>query len=75
MPAPNFEDAKGGNWEKMTRQAMQAGTLDRFPRKPRKTAAEHDFWGQVDRRLSRTSFMSPGISFDKDGNVIREETA
>ena len=70
---PDFNSGKGWAWEKMTSEAKQAGTLDRFPHKPRKGLAEESFWSQVDRHMSRKSFIM-GVSF-KNGRVVREEEA
>ena len=70
---PDFNSGKGWAWEKMTAEAREAGTLDRFPHKPRKGLAEESFWGQVDRHMSRKSFIM-GVSF-KDGKIVREEEA
>lgn len=71
MPVPDFESGKGHHWMKMTRQAEAAGVRDKLPRKPRKGAAETDFFGQVDRRLSRRCYtMDVSIV---DGRIIREE--
>lgn len=70
---PDFGSGKGWAWEKMTSEAKQAGSLDRLPHKPRKGLAEQSFWGQVDRHMSRKSFLV-GISF-KDGRIVREEEA
>ena len=68
---PDFNTGKGWAWEKMTKEAIQAGTVDRFPRKPRKGLAEESYWGAVDRHLSRRTFIM-GVTF-KDGRIVREE--
>jgi len=70
---PDFNSGKGWAWEKMTSEAKQAGTLDNFPHKPRRGLAEESFWSQVDRHMSRKSFIM-GVSF-KNGRVVREEEA
>lgn len=67
---PNFEGEKYYHWQHMRRNAEKAGTIDKLPRKPRKGLAEESFFEQVDRRVSRATF-SLGISFDKDGKIIR----
>lgn len=70
---PDFESAKAYYWMKQTRELAEQGTpLKKWPRKPRKNKAEHSFWSQVDRRLSRRAF-TVSVSFDKDGKIIREE--
>lgn len=69
---PDFEGEKFYHWQHMKRHAEKAGTLHRLPRKPRQGLAEQSFFDQVDRRLSRHSFVM-GASFDKDGKLIREE--
>jgi hypothetical protein len=68
---PDWNTGKAWAWEKMSSEAKQAGTLDTFPHKPRRGLAEHSFWGQVDRHMSRKSF-TVGISF-KNGRIVREE--
>jgi len=68
---PDFEGAKFHHWQYMLKGAEKAGTLDKFPRKPRSGLAETSFFRQVDVRMSRTSF-GVGIAFDKNGRVIRE---
>lgn len=70
---PDWNTGKAWCWEKMTSEAKQANTLDRFPHKPRKGLAEESFWEQVDRHMSRKSF-SMGVSF-KNGRIVREEEA
>lgn len=67
---PDFQSGKGWAWEKMTREAIQAGTLDNFPHKPRQGFQEECFWGQVDRHMAR-SFHTVNVVI-KDGRVIRE---
>lgn len=70
---PDFESAKAYYWLKQTRELQESGTpLKKWPRKPRKNKAEHSFWAQVDRRVSRRAF-TVSVSFDKDGKIIREE--
>lgn len=68
---PDFESAKAYYWMKQTRELAEQGTpLKKWPRKPRRNQAERDFFGAVDRRLSRQSY-TVSISFDKDGKIIR----
>lgn len=67
---PDFSSGKGWAWEKMTKEAMQAGTLNRFPHKPRHGKKEESFWRQVDIHMSRKSY-SMGVTI-RDGKVIRE---
>ena len=70
---PDFESAKAYYWMKQTRELAEQGTpLKKWPRKPRKNKAEHSFWNQVDRRLSRRAF-TVSISFDANGKIIRGE--
>jgi hypothetical protein len=66
---PDFESGKGYYWMKQVYQARINGATGNLPRKPRRTLAEHSFFEQVDRRLSRQSF-SVDIAFDKDGRRI-----
>lgn len=71
---PDFDSAKGYYWMKQVKAAQKDNWRipNCLPRKPRRTAKEHDFFAQVDRRLSRLTF-SPGVSFDKEtGKIIRE---
>ena len=73
---PDYDSAKGYYWMKQAHAAKQAaanGEPVYLPRKPRKGLAEHSFFSQVDRRLSRQSF-TVGASFDKDGKLIRSDT-
>lgn len=71
---PDFDSGKGYYWMKATKEAMKTpGLRESMPRKPRRTLAEHSFWGQVDRRLSRQTFAT-GFAFDRDGKLIREES-
>jgi hypothetical protein len=69
---PNFEDAKGDTWLKMTYEMKQAGTEHLFPHKPRKGQVEECYWKQVDAKLASVgkTFVS-GISFDENGKIIR----
>ncbi len=67
---PNFHSEKFYHWQHMKRQAEKAGTLHTLPYKPRKGLAEESFFSQVDRHMSRRTFGT-GISFDKEGNIIR----
>lgn len=67
---PDFEGEKFYHWQHMKRNAEKAGTIDKLPRKPRKGLAEESFFSQVDRHISRVSF-GVGISFDKNGRIIR----
>jgi hypothetical protein len=67
---PDFEGERFYHWQHMRTMAEKAGTLDRLPRKPRSGLAEKSFFEQVDRRISRQTYML-GVSFDKDGKVIR----
>lgn len=70
---PDFESARAYYWMKQTRELAEQGTpLKNWPRKPRKNKAEHSFWSQVDRRLSRRAF-TVSISFDENGKIIREK--
>lgn len=73
---PDFESGRAYYWMKQTRELMEQGTpLNNWPRKPRKNKAEHSFWNQVDRRLSRRAY-TVSIAFDKEtGKIIREEEA
>lgn len=73
---PDFESARAYYWMKQTRELMEQGTpLKNWPRKPRRNKAEHSFWSQVDRRLSRRAF-TVSIAFDKEtGKIIREDEA
>jgi hypothetical protein len=71
---PDFESGRGYYWMKQisaARAAEARGEPVHLPRKPRKTQAEIDFFGQVDRRLSRTGF-TVNVQFDSDGKIIRE---
>lgn len=71
---PDFDGAKGDNWMKMisdSRQATGQAHNPLLPYKPRKGLAEHSYWTQVDRRLSRKSF-SMGVTF-QDGRLVRED--
>ena len=73
---PDFDSARGYYWMKQAHAARQAaanGERVHLPRKPRRGLAEHSYFGQVDRRLSRQSFTL-GASFDKDGKLIRSDT-
>jgi hypothetical protein len=71
---PDFESAKGYYWMKQMYEARKAeacGEPVHLPRKPRSTPAEYSYFEQVDRRLSRQSFIM-GASFDKQGKLIKE---
>jgi hypothetical protein len=73
---PDFDSAKGHYWMNATKTAAQTpGAVEKMPRKPRRTAKEMDYWRQVDRRLSRSSYQFSGIAFDETGKIIREQTA
>jgi hypothetical protein len=75
MPKPDYDSGRGYYWMKAVKEAAKTpGAVEAMPRKPRRTAAEKDFFGQVDRRLSRQSFII-GVTFDRDGKIIREKTA
>ncbi len=67
---PDFEGEKFYHWQHMKKCAEKAGTLHTLPYKPRKGLAEESFFRQVDTRMSRVTHMM-GISFDKDGRIIR----
>jgi hypothetical protein len=67
---PDFESAKGHYWMKMVSDARQNGALCNLPRKPRHTLKERSFFAQVDKRLSRKSYVG-GVSFDQEGKIIR----
>lgn len=67
---PDWNSGKGWAWEKMSKEAIAAGTIDTFPHKPRKGFQEECFWNQVDRHMSRT-FHNVGVTI-RDGKVIRE---
>lgn len=69
---PDFEGEKYYHWQHMTRKAREAGVENKMPRKPRRTQAEKSFFQQVDRKMSQKVF-SVGISFDKDGRIIRPD--
>ena len=72
---PDFESGRGYYWMKQisaARAAEARGEKVYLPRKPRKTQAEKDFFGQVDRRLSRTA-TTVNVAFDSDGKIIKEE--
>jgi hypothetical protein len=71
---PDFESAKGYYWMKQMHDAKRAaanGEPVHLPRKPRSTPAECAYFEQVDKRLSRQSFIM-GVSFDKQGKLIKE---
>jgi hypothetical protein len=70
---PDFNTEKSYHWMHMVKSARKAGVANRLPRKPRSNLAEKSFFKTVDERLSRTSF-SPGIAFDSNGKIIREES-
>lgn len=67
---PDFNTEKAYHWEHMRTMAEKAGTLHTLPCKPRRGLAEESFFSQVDRHVSRVSF-GVGISFDKDGRIVR----
>ena len=70
---PDFDSGKGEYWMRQMKNIQQHGTpVKNWPRKPRKTLAEHSYFEQVDRRLSRQTYVM-GASFDKDGKLIRED--
>lgn len=69
---PDFESGKGYYWMKQVREMEQFGTpVKKWPRKPRRTAAEREFFKQVDQRLSRRvhSFGATLVN----GKIVREE--
>ena len=71
---PDFESGKGYYWMKQMKALMAIPEHERpknWPRRPRSTPAEKDFFGQVDRRLGRQSF-TVGVTFDKEGRIIKE---
>jgi len=68
---PDFNGAKAHHWMHLVKCAEKAGTLNMLPRKPRQGLAEQSFFEQVDRRLSRQSYIM-GVSFDKSGRLVRE---
>lgn len=68
---PDFESGRGYYWMKQTVQANNHGWGLTPPRKPRKNLAEHSFFEQVDRRLSRYSSVV-NIRFDSQGRRIHE---
>lgn len=75
MPNPNFDGEKGYHWMKMTKQAIAAGVRDTLPHKPKeapRTLAQRSFNDAVERRLTRVMISSPGVSFDANGRIIRE---
>lgn len=65
---PDFESGRAYYWMKQVKAARRVGA--RLPYKKRKGLAEESFFKQVDARLSRETF-NVGISFDKDGKIIR----
>ena len=70
---PDFDSAKGYYWMKQVKELQKNGTpVKKWPRKPRRGKAEKDFFGQVDRRLSRQAFTI-GCTFDSDGKLVREQ--
>ena len=70
---PDFDSGRGYYWMKQIAEARKAasrGEPVHLPRKPRKGLAEESFFGQVDTRLSRTSFTM-GAHFDEKGKLQR----
>jgi hypothetical protein len=54
---PDFESAKAYYWMKQVSAARAAGTEHRLPRRPTfKNTAYKDFYGHVEKRLSRRSY-------------------
>ena len=72
---PDFDSGKGYYWMKQIYEAKKARErgepVNLTAYKPRQGLAENSFFNQVDRRLSRNSFVS-NISFDENGKRIRE---
>lgn len=71
---PDFEGEKFHHWQHMIRHHEDAVTHGQphgtLPHKERSSKAEQSFFKQVDRKMSQRVFVV-GISFDKDGKIIR----
>lgn len=72
---PDFDSGKGYYWMKQTyelRKAISNGEeVVPPPYKRRKGLAEESFFEQVDRRLSRISYVI-NVTFDKEGKIHYE---
>lgn len=70
---PDFNSGRGYYWMKQIKEAREAearGEKVHLPRKRRRGLAEESFFGQVDRRLSRKSFMV-GVAFNEKGRLMQ----
>lgn len=72
---PDFETGRGYHWMKQTKAAIDAGTRDTMPHKPKdahRTLAQASFNDAVERRLTRRNFTMSFV-FDKHGKILRGE--
>jgi hypothetical protein len=71
---PDFDSGRGYYWMKAVRQAEANGAYDKLPRRPKPApgTAQASWDAQVRSRLARRNYGGFGISFDKNGKVIRD---